>query len=223
MKILDKKQKIQSIVNVFETGTKEGDYGNVSIYNDGPNGIKQVTYGKSQTTEYGNLKKLIELYIANRGEKSDILSPYVNKIGMLPLIADKVFINTLKEAGHEPIMKRTQDEFFDRHYWEPAVKWCNTNGFELPLAGLVIYDSFIHSGSILPFLRNKFAAKVPVSGGTQEEWIEQYLHARKEWLSNHSNPILRKTVYRVNDMIAAVQKKDWILDMVFSANGVSVL
>lgn len=222
MNILDKKAKIQSIINVFETGSIKGDYKNVSIYNDGPDGAKQVTYGKSQTTEYGNLKDLIKMYVENKGVKAAELTPYISKIGSTPLWTDKTFISLIKEAGVDPIMISTQDVFFDKHYWNPAIKWCADNEFTLPLAGLVIYDSYIHSGSILPFLRNKFAAKTPANGGTQQEWIFEYLTARKEWLRTHSNIILRKTVYRVNNMLDVVTKKDWTLDQPFNANGLIV-
>ena len=58
--ITKKKDKIQSILNVFETGKPDGDYSNVTIFSDGPKGIRQITYGKSQTTEWGNLNKLIK-------------------------------------------------------------------------------------------------------------------------------------------------------------------
>ena len=37
------KNKIQKIVNVFESGTPDGDYGCISLYEDGPNVIKQNT------------------------------------------------------------------------------------------------------------------------------------------------------------------------------------
>ncbi|NBP02349.1 MAG: peptidoglycan-binding protein, partial [Proteobacteria bacterium] len=165
MDIVDKKTKIQSIVNVFETGSIAGDYGCVSIYNDGPNGIKQVTYGKSQTTEFGNLKDLIKLYIEKNGQHADFFKPYVDQIGKKLLYNDQAFISELKLVGTDPIMITAQNEFFDNHYWLPALKFCNTNKFVTPLAGLVIYDSYIHSGSILSFLRNKFQERVPVTGG----------------------------------------------------------
>ena len=68
---LQQKKKILQVVNVFETGTKEGKYDDISIYADGPiidgKRIKQITYGRSQTTEYGVLKILVQQYIANNG------------------------------------------------------------------------------------------------------------------------------------------------------------
>jgi chitosanase len=70
-----KKTKIQQIVNYFESGDKYGDYGCISLYEDGPNGARQITYGKSQTTESGNLQDLVKMYIENEGIVSCSGSP----------------------------------------------------------------------------------------------------------------------------------------------------
>lgn len=222
MTIIDKKNKIQSIVNVFETGSIKGNYGDISVFEDGPNDIKQITYGKSQTTEWGLLPVLVKEYIGNKGQYADALKPYVDRIGKVSLVGDKILIETLKKAGADPIMVKTQDEFFDKRYWQPAVTWADTNKFVLPLSGLVIYDSFIHSGSIPSFLRGRFPESPPVRGGKEKVWIEQYLNTRKSWLEAHSRPILRKTVYRVNNMLAAIKDDNWNLDKVFNANGIKV-
>jgi len=56
MQLTAKQKRIcEQVVNAFETGSARGDYGNISIYNDGPNQIRQITYGRSQTTEYGRV------------------------------------------------------------------------------------------------------------------------------------------------------------------------
>jgi chitosanase len=47
------KRKIEKVVNVFETGTPEGRYDLLVVMNDGPGGRPQITYGRSQTTEFG--------------------------------------------------------------------------------------------------------------------------------------------------------------------------
>jgi chitosanase len=217
------KTKIQKIVNVFESGTPDGDYGCISLYEDGPNGIKQITYGKSQTTEWGNLPSLIKLYIENSGKLSLHFVEYVaGDLGRVSLVNDKSFISLLKEASKDPIMRESQDSFFDTHYWEPAKKWFDKNGFKSNLSMLVIYDSFIHSGSILKFLRERFSEKVPVNGGNEQDWILAYCKARLNWLKNHSNPILRKTTYRVNDFLTAIEKEDWDLSETFVANGTKI-
>ena len=216
------KDKIQKIVNVFESGTPDGDYSCISLYEDGPNGIKQVTYGKSQTTEWGNLPDLIKLYIKNDGKFSSEFAKFTDSLGRTSLVANKSFISLLKQASEDSIMKESQDSFFDTHYWQPAKAWFDKNGFKSNLSMLVIYDSFIHSGSILKFLRQRFTETVPVNGGSEKAWIEQYCQTRLSWLNNHSNPILRKTNYRVVDFIRAMEKNDWDLNQEFLANGTKI-
>lgn len=56
MTVRERKPLIQRVVNVFETGTAEGKYDKLVIYDDGVNGSHQITYGRSQTTEQGNLE-----------------------------------------------------------------------------------------------------------------------------------------------------------------------
>lgn len=218
--ISQKKKKIQEILNVFETGSIKGDYSAVSIYKDGPNDIKQITYGKSQTTEWGNLSNLIQRYSVKNGKFSNFFMPYISKIGKVSLVYDTIFIDKLKEAGTDIVMKQVQDEFFDDVYWKPAMKFVNDNKFVFPLSGLVIYDSYIHSGGIPVFLRNKFSEVPPSKGGDEKQWIEQYLNTRQKWLANHSRPILRKTIYRTKNMLVALKQNDWDLTKPFNANGV---
>lgn len=222
--VRDKKTKIIQILNCIETGSKSGDYSNVSIFNDGPDNIEQITYGRSQTTEFGNLKKLLEMYIENEGEYAENFRPYINHIGERPsLESDLSFVNLLKEAGTDPIMIVTQDEFFGSEYWDNAKKWFDKNGFTLPLSMLVIYDSFIHSGGILWFLRKRFVAKVPKDGGDEKEWIKQYVSTRHNWLATHkSRPILRKTVYRTRMLRDQILKDNWNLEQPVNANGIIV-
>jgi hypothetical protein len=55
------KSLIERVVNVFETGTPDGDYGKITIYHDGLHNIRQITYGWSQTTEYGKLRQTASL------------------------------------------------------------------------------------------------------------------------------------------------------------------
>lgn len=213
------------VLRVFETGSKQGDYSKVTIYADGPGNAKQITYGAAQTTESGNLKTLLERYISAGADTaaSKIIRDRLPKIGKRPyLVDDKVFIQALKDAGKEELMQRTQDKFFDDVYWNPAYKWFHNNGFTLPLSMLVIFDSFIHSGSILSFLRNRFKEGVPSSGGSEKLWISEYVRVRKSWLAGHSNTILRKTTYRMDTMQRAISADNWNLTAPLNANGVIV-
>ena len=219
----EKKEKILSILNVFETGSVDGDYTKISIFNDGPNNIKQVTYGRSQTTEFGSLKVLVKMYVESNGKYSTELSHYVDRVGRTPsLCNEKGFLNILQKAGSDPIMVKVQDNFFDSYYWDPAYKFFVDNGFKTPLAMLVIYDSYMHSGSIPSWLRRRFSAVPPSKGGTEAGWITAYIETRHDWLSTHSRKILRKTIYRTSAFLSSIRANDWSLDEPFNANGTFV-
>lgn len=103
------------------------------------------------------------------------------------------------------------------------MKWADNNGFSQTLSALVIYDSFIHSGSIPIFLRKRFPASVPADGGNEKDWIAEYVGTRDSWLRNHSNQLLRKTVYRTNCFQHEIVRNNWDLSQLpISANGVNV-
>jgi chitosanase len=108
-------------------------------------------------------------------------------------------------------------------YINPAYNFCTTNGFQQELSKLVICDSYLHSGSILQFLRNKFSTVVPSKGGDERKWIYEYCNARRNWLENHSNKILNKTVYRMDFMLDRLRVGDWNLsNPPYNANGVII-
>ena len=214
----------ERIVNVFETGSVRGDYGNISIFNDGPGKIRQITYGRSQTTEYGNLRELVEMYVAAKGKYSESLRQYASIIGNTALVDNATFKSLLQKAGREdPVMEQTQDAFFEKRYFKPALDWATQNGFTQALSMLVIYDSFIHSGSILGFLRSRFSENVPSSGGDEKTWISEYVNVRQNWLATHSMTILRGTVYRTQCFLREIAKGNWDLTQLpISAHGVLV-
>lgn len=214
----------ERVINVFETGTIGGRYGAISIFPDGPHQIRQITYGRAQTTEYGNLRELVEMYANAGGTFSAALAPYVAKIKNEPLVDNNTFKSLLRRAGNEdPVMAQTQDVFFDRRYFQPAMKWATEHGFTKPLSMLVIYDSFVHSGGILGFLRARFAERVPSEGGNEKKWIHDYVEVRHNWLRTHSNPVLRPTIYRTRDLMREIQRNNWDLSKLpISANGTSV-
>jgi len=221
------KNHIERIVNVFETGTPQGDYGQVQTYLDGHDGTRQITYGRSQTTEQSNLRDLIALYIQLEGKFADLFQDYVNLIGRVPLAENNVFKSLLRTAGEDPIMRQAEDQFFDFDYWQPAMAWAQTRDFLLPLSWLVIYDSFIHSGGVPNFLRNRFAEKPPVSGGEEKIWITNYVDVRHNWLRTYNDPrnpeksrLLRLTCYRTGDLKRAIQGGNWDMEQLpFIANG----
>ena len=223
------KQKIISIVNVFETGVPNGKYDAIALYYDGPNVdgkyIKQITYGRSQTTEFGGLKRLLELYMQNQPAYNPLFDKYIQLVRKLPsLCTDTVFLDLLVQTARiDPIMQSTQDEFFDIYYYQPAEFFFMGNKFKYPLSMLVIYDSFIHSGGILPLLRQRFPEKTPVNGGNEKVWIQQYTETRLDWLKTHVKPILRKTVYRPLCFLEQINNNNWNLSDKVNANGFIII
>lgn len=204
---------IDQVVNVFETGTPVGDYANISIFADGPDDARQLTYGRSQTTESGKLRDLIERYVAAGGIYAAELQPYVARIGVEPLVEDETFKDLLRRAGAvDPTMRSVQDRFFDERYFQPAMAWAQENGLRLPLSALVIYDSFIHSGSILWTIREKFLEEPPVLGGDEKGWVTDYVKARQNWLSTHRREILHRTTYRTACLLHEIERHNWHLD-----------
>lgn len=214
----------ERMINVFETGSIKGRYGAISIYNDGPGRVRQITYGRSQTTEYGNLKQLLQMYVEANGAFAGLLAPYIPRIKVSPLADDEGFKSLLRKAGEgDPIMRDAQDRFFEKVYFQPAMKWADDNGFVLPLSMLVIYDSFIHSGKIRPELRKLFPATPPAAGGDEKGWTQQYVEVRHEWLSTHSNPEVRPSAYRTRDLLREIRRQNWGLSQQpISANGTPV-
>lgn len=218
----DTKSKIEAIVNVFETGSITGGYGTVSIYKDGKANSRQITYGRSQTTEQGNLHTLISMYVSNQGQFANEFSPYLSSIGKTSLVDDSLFRSLLRKAGNDPIMRQTQDYFFDIIYYTPALHFFDGYKFVLPLSMLVIYDSYIHSGSVPGFLRQGFKEMPPSMGGSEKKWVTAYTQTRQDWLKTNSKQILRKTVYRTGCFLEQIKNDNWDLMLPVNANGIMV-
>lgn len=217
------KKKIIQIVNVMETGTPEGRYDQVTILADGKKGTKQITYGRSQATEQGNLKNIIKRYVGAGGKFAQAFSKYLPLIGKKPLVNDAEFKQLLKQSAKEdPLMREAQDETFEVLYYVPAFHFFQQEGFALPVSMLVIYDSYIHSGSIPAFLRSRFPESTPVRGGDEKAWIAAYLNVRQNWLANHSKKVLRPTVYRTKSYLEAIKQNNWQLDKPLNAHGVTI-
>lgn len=220
----DQRLVCERVINAFETGSAQGNYASITIYPDGPHDIRQITYGRAQTTEYGNLRELIQMYIDAGGLFSHELSNYVDDIGGTALVDNAVFKSLLRRAGsQDPIMRETQDRFFERCYFQPALRWAGNNGFTRALSVLVIYDSYIHSGSIRDSLRSRFPELVPSQGGNEETWIQQYVDVRHSWLKTHHRPAVRASAYRTRDLAREIARGNWDLaQLPISANGVMV-
>ncbi|MCE2571952.1 chitosanase [Motilimonas eburnea] len=218
------KRRIWQIVNAFETGSRDGQYHALTVQADGRHGSRQISYGRSQVTEQGHLKTLITLYCQRRGQYSQQLAPYLSQLTQRPLHQDHAFKHWLIQAGQtDPIMAQCQDTLFEQHYWQPAFNWAQREGFVHGLSWLVIYDSYIHSGHIMAFLRKRFAATTPKHQGSEQLWITQYTQTRHHWLANHKRPLLRTSRYRTQCLLDLMAQNNWQLDQLpIIAHGVTI-
>jgi chitosanase len=220
--LVNDKQKtiIVQTVNVFECDSVVGNYCCCSVNDDGPHQTAMISYGRSQAIEFpskagqkSNLDVIVQNYVNAGGLYALALAPYLPKIGVYPLATDTTFINLLIQAGNDPKMHTIQDAFFDSEFFQPALQWANSLNFVLPLSLLIIYDSWIQSGEIFPFLRNRFPEMPPSLGGDEKTWDDQYVAARRSWLASSTNPKLPPTVYRMDTMLRLMQQGNWNLDM----------
>jgi chitosanase len=205
---------IDRILTTFETGRPHGNYGGVAIFNDGPHGIRQLTYGRCRATEYGKLRLLVRRYAEAGGMFSEDLSRYEDRIGTFALTDDPQFRSLLRAAGRtDPVMRDMQDAFFEKQFFDPAMQWATDHGLTLPLSALVVYDSFIHSGSILPLLRHSFPEQTPDTGGDERTWTTAYVKARHTWLAAHARVAVRKTQFRTRCLAEQIQRANWHLEL----------
>ena len=216
------KEVARKIINCFENGKAESDYSSVYIYRDGPGQVRQITLGFG-ITQYGNMRRLLEIYKNDGGKFADKLSPYISKMTSSSTVNDKQFIADLQKASREdPIMRAAEDKVYEDVYLKGAIKFCEDNGFETPMGFAVILDGYIQSGKILDTIRARFDAKTPKNGGDEKVWLYEYCKARRSWLANHSRTILHGTVYRMDFFLKQMQSDNWNLVGEMRPNGVKI-
>lgn len=207
------KQTAQAIVNIFETGSARGDYGNVTLI---PGDTGHLTFGRSQTTlTSGNLFDLIQSYCDNSGARfGSRLSPALQRLRDrdLSLDSDRKFQNILRASSDDPVMRETQDAFFDRVYWEPALRQADSAMITDPLGVTVVYDSIVHgSWKTMRNLTNSRHGTPQTLG--ERDWVAAYVDVRRQWLAGHSRRDLRKTVYRMDAFQRLIDQSLWGLPL----------
>lgn len=227
----DQKKVIDSILCIFETGSlpSVSAYSSCSILADGAG----ISYGKHQSTDKGGaLDKIVELYIEKGGIHSEGLKPFVSYLvtnetskvdPKQPPEWAKTLISILKEAGKDPIMQSCQDVIFDSCYWIPALGHVDNIGVSSALSHLVVYDTCIHSGpGGVANIRSKFPEPSPKRGGDEKTWTTAYVKARRGWLSSHKNPLVQKTVYRMDAFDEIIRSGNWDLKTPITVRGVKI-
>jgi chitosanase len=199
----------QAIIQLFETSHLDNptSYGKVTNVEGDAGGL---SYGKSQASlNSGNLYFLLKDYVDKQGVQAAAIAPFLPRLLAKDSTvgSDSKLVIALRLAGGDVIMKRTQDDFFDRAFWLPAVEWCRKRGFVEPLTHAVVYDGWIHGffGGIV----KRVNANLP-----EREWVESYIKERRAWLAGQSEP-LNNCVYRMDTFMALTSAGNWGLEPPF--------
>jgi chitosanase len=210
---------IHGIVNLFETGSILGDYGQVTLI-AGDSG--HLTFGRSQATlGSGGLSLLLNRYCASAGARfGSRLAPYLDGIAARDVSLDRnlALHNILRATADDPVMRGTQDGFFDAGFFQPALREARDSGITDPLGCAIIYDSFVH-GSWEP-IRDRIEGQPRTRG--QRPWLIDYVAVRREWLATHPRADLRATVYRMDAMGRLIDLGAWALELPLVVRGVEI-
>jgi len=216
------KKTAQAIVQIFETSRVNGDYGRVTLLT-GDTG--HLTYGKAQTTlASGNLHMLIAEYCRAPGAAlAGPLSAFLLQLENRDISLDhnSTFRGLLRDAGEDSVMHSVQDGFFDRVFWQPATRQMDSISGSQALTAATVYDSTVHGSWRLMRDRTNTQHGTMASPGEQA-WVASYIATRHDWLANHSNTLLHKTVYRMNALQGLVDAGAWDLPLPLTVRGIRI-
>lgn len=209
----------KAIVNLFETGEVLGQYGSVTLI-AGDTG--HLTFGRSQTTlGSGNLALLLKQYCANPGARfASRIGPFVPRFAAIDFTLDgeHALHNVLRASADDPVMRETQDSFFDQAYWQPAVRAAAKLGLSSALGTAVVYDSHVHGSWVAMRDRTTQNAGATVAIG-ERAWIAAYVATRRAWLENNVRTDLRTTVYRLDAFKRLIDQGFWGLGLPLVVRG----
>jgi chitosanase len=216
------KKTAQAIVNIFETSSVLGDYGSVTLI---PGDTGHLTFGRSQTTlGSGNLALLLQQYCGNPGARfaaslQDFLPRFVAKD--LTLDNEDHLHNILRATADDPLMRETQDSFFDLKYWQVAERSAQRIGITTPLGVAVVYDSTVHGS--LDMIRKRTTDAVGEAATCGEQaWIQKYVQTRRNWLSTSPRKDLQSTVYRMDAFQRLIDQNQWGLQLPLVVRGLEI-
>ncbi len=216
------KKTCMAIVNIFESGSVNGNYAAVTVLK-GDTG--HLTYGRSQTTlGSGNLYPLLKAYCdAPDAMHASEMRPYLDRVAAkdFALDSDAMFKSILRDAGHDPAMQREQDDFFERAFYKPSIASAEANKLMQPLSQAVVYDSHIQGG--WGFLSKRVTGAIgPVSEHvTEQQWVARFVETRNAFLSA-GKPPLPSTTYRMQAFRSLMQSQNWALALPVTVHGVNI-
>jgi chitosanase len=216
------KRVAQAIVNIFETGSAQGEYGQVTVL---PGDSGHLTYGRSQTTlSSGNLFLLIRAYCeAQNARFATPLQAYLERLKNhdTSLDHDATLRQILHNAGDDPVMQAVQNQFFDRVYWQPGVTAAQAIGISTPLGTAVVYDSTVHGS--WQRMRDRTVDRFGRPSAIGERaWVGHYVDVRRDWLATHANTLLRRTVYRMDAFGKLIAQGNWELTLPLTVRSIQL-
>jgi chitosanase len=205
-------------VNVFETGRVLGNYAAIAVLK-GDSG--HLSYGRSQAAlGSGVLFALLDAYCQQpTATCADALRPYLPRVKNRDFTLDgnqDLRRLLVKAATEDPVMRLTQDQFFDSRYLAPACRAADTLGIVEPLGITVIYDSLIQGG--WGQLKPKIG---PVTTRGAKDWVQRYIDLRRAWLSGLPSP-LPSTVYRMDSFASLIKSEKWNLELPLIVHNVTI-
>lgn len=228
----DQKRAIDSVLCIFETGRlpSPSAYSTCTILDDGAG----ISYGKHQSTDKGGtLDLIVQRYYVKGGALSAKFKDYIpylqanesakygSKSPRPKWLSD--LMSLLKQAGADPAMQKVQDEIFDEQYFLPALGHAKAAGVQYALSLLVIYDTCIQSGpGMVSNMRNRFSAACPANGGDEKAWTQAYISARRAWLLAFPNPLVQRSVYRMDALEQIVKDGNWDLKLPLTVRGIKI-
>jgi chitosanase len=207
------KRTAQAIVNIFETGDVLGRYGQVTVINKDTG---HLTFGRSQTTlGSGNLGRLIGDYCNAQGARfAAQLKEYLGRLRDrdATLDHDLKLHNLLRATADDPVMRKAQDDFFDRNYWELALKRADAMHIRSPLGIAVVYDSTVH-GAWEDLRTQTIHEHGELDRLGEPDWIRAYIDTRANWLATNNQAVLHATVYRMAALKGLAGHDNWSLEL----------
>jgi chitosanase len=203
----------KSILNILETGEVRGNYGSVTLI-EGDTG--HLTFGRSQTTlSSGGLSKLLEQYCSNSGARfAARLNPYLRMVAErdINLDVDYKFHNILRATADDPVMRDTQDHFFDTEYWQPSEHDASVSGISSALGVALVYDGHVQGNWGKIYDRtNSQAGNIYELG--EQNWLKSYVRIRRAWLAGNIREDLKSTVYRMDAFQRLIDQGYWGLEL----------
>jgi chitosanase len=216
------KDTAEAIVNIFETGSVLGDYSKVTVLDGDPG---HLTFGRSQTTlSSGNLYVLVNQYCEQPGALfAARLQPFLSQLQAGDTTLDENFKlqNTLRASADDPVMRDTQDAFFETNFWDVSAADADATGIATPLGVAVVYDSHVHGS--WPLIRDKTIQAVgTVANAGEEKWISKYVQVRRAWLAASPKTRLRATVYRMDAFRRLIDQGYWTLTLPLVVRGIEI-